>query len=77
VVLGTAHRLGLDPIVFVSSELALLPPAEGTVLTPDSPGRAAFLALGAIAKAANFHAAHRSWKPSGTRRTFLITNACN
>jgi dihydroflavonol-4-reductase len=36
-VLGTAHRLGLDPIVFVSSELALLPPAEGTVLTPDSP----------------------------------------
>jgi dihydroflavonol-4-reductase len=37
VVLGTAHRLGLDPIVYVSSELALLPPAEGEVLTPDSP----------------------------------------
>lgn len=36
-VLGTAHRLGLDPIVYVSSELALLPPAEGEVLTPDSP----------------------------------------
>ena len=37
IVLGTAHRLGLDPIVYVSSELALLPPAEGEVLTPDSP----------------------------------------
>jgi nucleoside-diphosphate-sugar epimerase len=37
IVLGTAHRLGLDPIVHVSSELALLPPAEGEVLTPDSP----------------------------------------
>jgi nucleoside-diphosphate-sugar epimerase len=37
VVLGTAHRLDLDPIVYVSSELALLPPAEGEVLTPDSP----------------------------------------
>ena len=37
VVLGSAHRLGLDPIVYVSSELALLPPAEGEVLTPDSP----------------------------------------
>jgi nucleoside-diphosphate-sugar epimerase len=36
-VLGTAHRLGLDPIVHVSSELALLPPATGQVLTPDSP----------------------------------------
>jgi nucleoside-diphosphate-sugar epimerase len=36
-VLGAAHRLGLDPIVFVSSELALMPPAEGEVLTPDSP----------------------------------------
>jgi dihydroflavonol-4-reductase len=36
-VLGSAHRLGLDPIVDVSSELALLPPAEGEVLTPDSP----------------------------------------
>jgi nucleoside-diphosphate-sugar epimerase len=36
-VLSTAHRLGLDPIVYVSSELALLPPAEGEVLTPDSP----------------------------------------
>jgi nucleoside-diphosphate-sugar epimerase len=37
IVLGTAHRLGLDPIVYVSSELALLPPAEGEVLTPESP----------------------------------------
>jgi nucleoside-diphosphate-sugar epimerase len=36
-VLGTAHRLGLDPIVYVSSEVALLPPANGEVLTPDSP----------------------------------------
>jgi nucleoside-diphosphate-sugar epimerase len=37
IVLGTAYRLGLDPIVYVSSELALLPPAAGEVLTPDSP----------------------------------------
>jgi dihydroflavonol-4-reductase len=37
IVLGTAQRLGLDPIVHVSSELALLPPAAGEVLTPDSP----------------------------------------
>jgi dihydroflavonol-4-reductase len=37
VVLGTAYRLGLDPIVHVSSEVALLPPAGGDVLTPDSP----------------------------------------
>jgi nucleoside-diphosphate-sugar epimerase len=37
IVLGTAHRLGLDPIVHVSSELALLPPSDGEVLTPDSP----------------------------------------
>jgi nucleoside-diphosphate-sugar epimerase len=36
-VLGAAHRLGLDPIVHVSSELALLPPAKGQILTPDSP----------------------------------------
>ena len=36
-VLGTAHRLGLDPIVHVSSEVALLPPADGQVLSPDSP----------------------------------------
>jgi nucleoside-diphosphate-sugar epimerase len=36
-VLGTAHRLGLDPIVHVSSELALLPPSEGEVLGPESP----------------------------------------
>jgi nucleoside-diphosphate-sugar epimerase len=36
-VLGAAHRLGLDPIVHVSSELALLPAAEGEVLTADSP----------------------------------------
>jgi dihydroflavonol-4-reductase len=37
IVLGAAHRLGLDPIVYVSSEVALLPPAPGEVLTPDSP----------------------------------------
>jgi dihydroflavonol-4-reductase len=37
IVLGSAHGLGLDPIVFVSSELALLPPAGEEVLTPDSP----------------------------------------
>ncbi len=36
VVIGTAHRLGLDPIVHVSSFSALLPP-EGRVLTADSP----------------------------------------
>jgi nucleoside-diphosphate-sugar epimerase len=35
-VLGTAHRLGLDPIVFVSSELALLP-GDGATLTAHSP----------------------------------------
>src|SRR6266487_723960 len=37
VVLGTAYRLGLDPIVLVSSELSLLPPSDGEILTPDSP----------------------------------------
>src|SRR5512133_1751467 len=37
IVLGTAHRLGLDPIVYISSELALLPPDDGEVLTPESP----------------------------------------
>jgi dihydroflavonol-4-reductase len=36
IVLDTAHGLRLDPIVYVSSELALLPPADGEVLTPDS-----------------------------------------
>ena len=36
-VLGAAHRLGLDPIVYISSELALLPPDDGEVLTPESP----------------------------------------
>jgi nucleoside-diphosphate-sugar epimerase len=35
-VLGTAHRLGLDPIVYVSSYVAFFPP-DGHVLTPDSP----------------------------------------
>jgi dihydroflavonol-4-reductase len=35
-VLGTAHRAGLDPIVYVSSTVALLPP-DGQPLTPDSP----------------------------------------
>jgi nucleoside-diphosphate-sugar epimerase len=40
-VLDAAARSGLDPIVHVSSELALLPPAAGAVLTPSSPtGRA-------------------------------------
>ena len=39
IVIGTAHRLGLDPIVHVSSEVALLPPADGEVLRPDSPVR--------------------------------------
>jgi nucleoside-diphosphate-sugar epimerase len=37
IVLGSAYRYGLDPIVFVSSELALLPPADGAVLTAESP----------------------------------------
>lgn len=36
IVLGTAVRAGLDPIVHVSSYVALLPPG-GAVLTPDSP----------------------------------------
>jgi nucleoside-diphosphate-sugar epimerase len=35
-VLGCASRLGLDPIVYVSSELALLPPAAGETLTATS-----------------------------------------
>ena len=35
-VLGAARRLGLDPVVYVSSVLALLP-SRGAVLTPDSP----------------------------------------
>ncbi|MGH3041765.1 MAG: NAD-dependent epimerase/dehydratase family protein [Gaiellaceae bacterium] len=35
-VLGAAQRLGLDPIVHVSTFAALLP-TEGRVLTPDSP----------------------------------------
>jgi nucleoside-diphosphate-sugar epimerase len=39
IVLGTAVRLGLDPIVYVSSTAALLPP-DGEVLTPDSPVKA-------------------------------------
>jgi nucleoside-diphosphate-sugar epimerase len=36
VVLGAAHRAGLDPIVYVSSVVALLQP-NGQRLTPDSP----------------------------------------
>jgi nucleoside-diphosphate-sugar epimerase len=36
-VLGIAQRLALDPIVYVSSELALLPPAKGEVLTAEAP----------------------------------------
>lgn len=35
-VLGTAYRSGKDPIVYVSSVVALVPP-EGEVLTPESP----------------------------------------
>ena len=35
-VLGAAHRAGLDPIVYVSSTAALLRP-NGRTLTPDSP----------------------------------------
>jgi dihydroflavonol-4-reductase len=35
-VLGAAHRAGLDPIVYVSSIVALLPP-NGQTLTRDSP----------------------------------------
>jgi dihydroflavonol-4-reductase len=35
-VLGAAHRRGLDPIVHVSSEVALLPPDDGEVLRADS-----------------------------------------
>jgi nucleoside-diphosphate-sugar epimerase len=38
-VLGTAHRLGIDPIVHVSSEVALLPAVEGELLTADSPAQ--------------------------------------
>jgi nucleoside-diphosphate-sugar epimerase len=37
IVLDIAHRLGVDPIVHVSSELALLPPGDHEVLAPDSP----------------------------------------
>jgi len=38
IVLGAAVRTGLDPIVHVSSYVALLPPQpQGAVLTPDSP----------------------------------------
>ncbi|HET6919007.1 MAG TPA: SDR family NAD(P)-dependent oxidoreductase [Jiangellaceae bacterium] len=36
-VLGAANRRGLDPIVHVSSEVALLPAASGEVLTAHSP----------------------------------------
>lgn len=38
-VLGTAVRLGLDPIAYVSTLGALLPP-DGELLTPDSPVKA-------------------------------------
>jgi dihydroflavonol-4-reductase len=38
IVLGAAVRMGLDPVVHVSSYVALLPPEpRGAVLTPDSP----------------------------------------
>jgi dihydroflavonol-4-reductase len=38
IVLGAAVRTGLDPVVHVSSYVALLPPEpQGAVLTPDSP----------------------------------------
>lgn len=36
VVLGTARRLGLDPVVYISSFVALLPPSEATI-SGDSP----------------------------------------
>lgn len=36
-VLGIAHELGLDPIVHVSSYVALLPPQDSQPLTSDSP----------------------------------------
>jgi dihydroflavonol-4-reductase len=36
IVLGAAYRRGVDPIVYVSSELALLPPADREILTADS-----------------------------------------
>jgi dihydroflavonol-4-reductase len=36
-VLGAAHDLGLDPIVHVSSYVALLPPTDARPLTGDSP----------------------------------------
>ena len=36
IVLGTAARMGLDPVVHVSSVVALFPP-NGDTLTPDSP----------------------------------------
>jgi dihydroflavonol-4-reductase len=50
-VLGTAHRAGLDPILYVSSIAALLHP-NGQTLTPDSPiGRPPGPYLGAKADA--------------------------
>jgi nucleoside-diphosphate-sugar epimerase len=50
-VLGTAHRAGLDPIVYVSSIVALLP-AGGQTLTADSPpGRPPGPYLGSKAEA--------------------------
>jgi dihydroflavonol-4-reductase len=50
-VLGVAHRAGLDPIVYVSSIAALLQP-NGQTLTPDSPiGRPPGPYLGAKADA--------------------------
>jgi nucleoside-diphosphate-sugar epimerase len=50
-VLGTAHRARLDPIVYVSSVAALLQP-NGRTLTPDSPiGRPPGPYLGAKADA--------------------------
>lgn len=50
-VLGTAYRAGLDPIVYVSSVAALLQP-DGQTLTPDSPvGRPPGPYLGAKADA--------------------------
>jgi nucleoside-diphosphate-sugar epimerase len=50
-VLGTAQRAGLDPIVYISSVVALLPPG-GQTLTPDSPvGRPPGPYLGSKAEA--------------------------
>ena len=64
-VLGTAHRLGLDPIVHVSSELALFPPGEGEVLRPDSPVKRPRRSSGLPGRIAVRRPIRSSW-PGGT-----------